>query len=119
MRLLAEHIGELLSFCRPLPVHDALRIVDLSSPEVRREQAWVLPRSALLTVDQFAPRFDALLRAGYAWINLSVHGVLGSTLIVAVELPREPTGVPAGLTSVNYSGPPQRSESPFELVLRD
>ena len=63
-------------------------------------------REALKTVEAYASRFDALLAAGYAWINLSALGVYGEDLLVCVELPRGPVGVTVGCTSVNLSGPP-------------
>ena len=43
--------------------------------------------------------------AGHSRVNLSAYGVFRDALIVGVELPREATGVPAGLTEVNCSGP--------------
>ena len=37
-------------------------------------------------------------------------GIFDNDLIVGLELPREAVGVPAGLTSVNYSGPSLSAE---------
>lgn len=107
---LAEHTRELLAFCRrvaaPVPTFDKTLFSIVTDERVRCAGACVVPRGALITAAEFAPRFDGLLVAGYAWINLSARGLFAGDLIVAVELPREPAGVAAGLTSVNYSGPP-------------
>lgn len=84
-------------------------VLDTSDPRVKREtgpaHGWVLPRDALIPVPSFAPRFQRLLVAGYSWINLSIYGLFGGDLVIGLELPRDPAGVPAGSTSVNYSGP--------------
>ena len=81
-----------------------MRIVE--SAEITYGPTDEIPRRALTTAEAYASRFEALLTAGYAWINLSALGVLGEHLLVSVELPREPVGIPAGRTSVNLSGPP-------------
>ena len=61
--------------------------------------------STLQAASEFAPRFDRLLLNGYDWLSLSVHGIYRDALIIGVEVPRTAQGVPAGLTSVKYSGP--------------
>jgi hypothetical protein len=38
-------------------------------------------------------------------LTTSAYGMFRHALIVGVELPAEPVGVPPGLTAVNYSGP--------------
>jgi hypothetical protein len=81
-----------------------MRIVE--STDVRYGRTDDIPRSALKTVESYASKFERLLAAGYSWINLSALGVLDGHLLVCVELPREPVGIPAGRTSVNLSGPP-------------
>lgn len=106
---LAEHLRELFAFCErvasPLPVWNAVLVLDTKDPGVRYDRGWIVEPSALVTVAQFSPRWDALLTAGYAWVNLSAYGLFRKNLIVGVEFPSEPTGVPPGLTSVDYSGP--------------
>ena len=81
-----------------------MRIVESSDVTYGRTDD--IPRSALKTVESYATRFERLLAAGYSWINLSALGVLDGHLLVCVELPREPVGIPAGRTSINLSGPP-------------
>jgi hypothetical protein len=109
IRPLTEHVEELLQYCRrvtgPVPAFDTKLFLDTSDPRVRFEGRWVVERGGLQRGTEFAPHFDKLLTAGYAWVNLSAYGVFRDALIVGVERPGEATGVPAGLTNVNYSGP--------------
>jgi hypothetical protein len=124
---LAEHVRELLASCRrvaaPLPEFDKTFFFDTADPRVQRAGGWVVERGALLSTAEFAPRFDRLLLAGYSWIHLSACGLFQGALIVGVELPREVEGVPAGLTSVNYFGPPLTPEGVpiwnLDLVVND
>jgi hypothetical protein len=113
IRPLAEHVEELLQFCRrvagPIPPFNTKLFLNTSDPRARFDGRWVVERGGLQTASEFAPRFNELLMAGYACVSLSAHGVFGDALIVGVELPREATGVPVGLTSVNYAGPAQSS----------
>ena len=106
---LAEHIRELVAFCRrvssPMPAWEGVRLLDTSNPRVHYDHGWTVARAALATVTEFAPRFETLLLAGYSWVNLSAYGMHDNHLIVGVELPQAPVGTPAGLTAVNYSGP--------------
>ena len=106
---LAEHIRELVAFCQrvasPLPTWDRVLLLDTSDPRVRYDRGWIVASNALVTAAGFAPRFETLLLAGYSWVNLSAYGIFENDLVVGIELPRESVGVPAGLTSVNYSGP--------------
>jgi hypothetical protein len=64
-----------------------------------------VPRAALASPEQFAPRFDEYLHRGYSWINLSAAGVVNGTLVVIVELPTQSRGAPPSAISVNLSGP--------------
>lgn len=106
---LAHHVDALLAWLREhheLPAFDSVEILDTSDPSVRwAGPGWSFPASALRTVAEFSGRFSQYLEAGYAWINLSAYGMLGTTMILGVELPRAPVGAPPGATSVNYSGP--------------
>lgn len=65
----------------------------------------IIDKSKIIDRYSYADRFDELLGAGYSWLNLSIIGILNEELIVGIEIPRESSGVPAGKTSVNMSGP--------------
>jgi hypothetical protein len=104
---LTEHLGRLEAWLRrngDAPAWWSVRIVE--SAEIKYGLTDEIPQRAMKTAESYAPRFERLLAAGYAWINLSALGVLGEHLLVCVELPREPVGILAGRTSVNLSGPP-------------
>jgi hypothetical protein len=82
-----------------------MMLLDTTDLRVRYDRGWIIGSNVLVTPAEFAPHFETLLLAGYSWINLSAYGVFRNDLIIGIELPRETAGVPAGLTSVNYSGP--------------
>jgi hypothetical protein len=68
-------------------------------------------RKNLRSPSEYEDRFDELLSMGFPWINLWACGVLGDSLIVAVELPRTRPDEPCPTTSVNHSGPTERSRA--------
>lgn len=109
VRALDDYVAELLEFCRgsatPVPPFGAIVFLNTHDPRVRYEEGWIAEVGALHAVADFRPVFDRMLVAGYAWLNLSAFGIFRGNLVIGVELPREPTGVPPGRTSVNYSGP--------------
>ena len=120
-----EGVLEWLAGRGPIPAYQGQRILDVSDARVRWEAGdapgWRLPADALHCVEDFAPRFDALVQQGYSWINLSVYGLYEQDLVFGIELPSESGLVPVGATSVNYSGPPFHpgtTEPNWNLVLR-
>jgi len=83
---------------------DAL-IVERSRRDVDDSGRLMIAAADLQTVEQYNPRFSALMAKGFAWINLSFFGVLDGRALVTVEFPNyEPIGT-RGPTSVNFSGP--------------
>jgi hypothetical protein len=106
---LAEHVAELLRVCQrvaaPMPPFDAKLFFDTKDARVRHDGGWLVERAALRSASEYAAHFDALLTAGYSSIALSALGVFGDALIIAVAVPTEASGVPVGLTVVNYAGP--------------
>ena len=110
MSLLTEHLARLEDWLRrsgEAPTWTGVRFVESS----HYGPTDTIPTSALRTVEAFEPRFEALFQAGYSWINLSALSVLDGALLVSVELPRDTSSVPHGLTSVNLSGPPLDSKT--------
>lgn len=67
-----------------------------SSPQVHRGD--------LLTLDQFAPVFEAHIERGPPWVNLSLIGLLDGSWVVGMELPTMVSSR-KWKTSVNFSGP--------------
>jgi hypothetical protein len=111
----------LLEFCRrgehPIPPFGAILFLNTADPRVRYQGGWIAKSGALQAVAEFSPVFDRLLVAGYSWINLSAYGLFRGDLVIGVELPPEQVGVPAGLTSVNYSGPAREPDGPTNWAL--
>jgi hypothetical protein len=68
-------------------------------------------RKDLRAPGEYEARFDELLSLGFPWINLWVCGVLGDSVIVAVELPRTRPEQPCPVTSVDHSGPTERARA--------
>lgn len=64
-----------------------------------------LQASELYTIAEYSPRFDYLLSQGYSWINLQLAGIVGETLLVAIETPSYKIGWGKENVAVNYSGP--------------
>jgi hypothetical protein len=124
VRPLAEHLAELLEFCRrtaqPVPSFDAILLLNTVDPRVQYNAGWLAEVGALQVIADFSPTFDRFLVSGYSWINLSAYGLFRENLIVGVELPPQRTGVPPGLTCVNYSGPARKvnGTANWELNLR-
>jgi hypothetical protein len=109
MSALEDELGRLLDFLDRRghrPPTRRLRIVEVPyrTPIDQRGRIRV-QRSGLCEPGAYEARFDELLAAGLPWLNMSCYGALDDTLIVAVELPMEPSK-PAAKTSVNLSGPP-------------
>ncbi len=92
-----------------IPAWQEQLILDTSDPNVhwvaKESGGWHAPDNVLQSPTEYSSRFAGLLGMGYSWINLSIYGIFNDDLIIGVELPHEPVGIPVGRTSVNYSGP--------------
>jgi hypothetical protein len=64
----------------------------------------IIDRQMLYDLAEYTEPFDALISEGYAWLNMSGLGLLGSTLVVSIEKPCSTSR--SSQTSVNFSGPP-------------
>lgn len=98
VRPLADHVAELLEFCRrtahPVPEFDAILFLNTADPRVRYDAGWIAESGALQSVADLTPAFDRLLVAGYSWLNLSAYGLFRGNLVIGLELPPEQTGCP-------------------------
>ncbi|MBX9686502.1 MAG: hypothetical protein K2X27_07355 [Candidatus Obscuribacterales bacterium] len=64
-----------------------------------------MPRSALLTRDQYQPSFDQVLDV-CTWINFNAVGIFGDSLIINLEYPAErKEHGKRHMVSINLSGP--------------
>ena len=115
MRELQRQISLLIAWMEQkgkCPVWERIRILDTTHPEVCWKPeigGWQITRKSLVAPEDYEQQFHSLLQAGYSWINLSLYGVHGDSLIVGIELPSEPSKVPPGETSINFSGPAIRN----------
>jgi hypothetical protein len=106
MSALTEHLERHQEFLRSYPgVPNWKAVLIIEAADITYGIIDKIPRKALRTVASYEPKFEAMLGAGYSWINLSAIAVVSDELIVSIELPREAVGVPVGRTSVNHSGP--------------
>jgi hypothetical protein len=102
MTALTHHLERLRRFLDtidpPPPCRD-VRLVEMQSGEAEFRQ------DGLCTPSDYEARFDELLAAGYAWLNVSCYGVFGNFLVVGVEVPTSKRLLPGAPTPVNLSGP--------------
>jgi hypothetical protein len=63
-----------------------------------------LNKDLLHVVSDYEAKFHDLITSGNAWVNLSALGLLGSSLVICVEMPRSSMGVNLECVSVNFSG---------------
>jgi hypothetical protein len=103
MRTLSDCVEDLLRAFADSREQSEVVLVELSPNDFGDVRGPVVRRTSLRTVEEYRERFEELLGAGYAWINLSLYGEMDEKLLVAVELPRAPVGTQ--VTSVNISGP--------------
>ncbi len=70
-----------------------------------KDGTYRVPRSALLTRDEYLPSFDQILDV-CSWINFNAIGILGDSLIINLEYPAErKEHGRRHLVSINLSGP--------------
>ena len=103
---LAHHLLDLEAFLRrdgDAPCWHGLLIVE--DNEIIHGPRTTIRRSSLQAPDSFSSRFDELVALGYSWINLVGIGILDGRLIVSLEAPRQPSGLPASQVAVVTSGP--------------
>lgn len=103
---LTDHLRDLEAFLRregDAPEWTGILIIE--DTEITHGPRTKIPRSSLLTPNDFASRFDKLVARGYGWMNLVGNGVLDRKLIVSLEIPRESSDLPASKVPVIVAGP--------------
>jgi hypothetical protein len=81
------------------------RVLIVEDDDVERANGLRIRRSALKTPEEYAPYYDALLDAGYPWINMNAFGIVNGALLIVIERPRYTISAPRSKASVNFSGP--------------
>ena len=74
--------------------------------------------NTLVHQSDYSTRFDELLSMGYSWITFVAAGIQDDNMIVVVELPEHPTGVPSEKTAVNFSGPSESVANTWKWNLK-
>jgi hypothetical protein len=110
---LSRHIDALLAFLHSIglyPPASKVKIVEINQDAPTDPMGrFRVRRDAFRDPPEYEARFDQLMSANPAWVNISCYGADGDSLIVVVELPR-PSYTPASRTAssqtaINYSGP--------------
>lgn len=104
--ILIDHLANLEAFLQrggDAPEWTDIRIVQ--DRDINHGPVTTIPKASIQRPEDFASRFGILVGLGYSWINLVGNGVLNGTLLVSVEIPREPSGHAIADVLVNYSGP--------------
>ena len=103
------------------PVWERIRILDTTRPDVCWKPeigGWQITDHSLVPPEDYEQQFHTLMQAGYGWINLSLYGMHGDSLIVGIELPSEPGKTPPGKTPITFSGPEiKNGEVDWQLCL--
>ena len=66
---------------------------------------FLVRRDEIRTPAEYEARFDELLSAGHAWLNMSCCGVCEGLLLVTIEVPSPRPPAAGHPTPVNLSGP--------------
>ena len=108
MSSFANAIQGLLEFLKKqgsAPSMRQLLVVEVRTDTPTDERGRLLiGRNELRDPSDYEARFEALMKSGLSWLNLSCVGIADGKLIVTIELPRASSET-STRTSVNYSGP--------------
>ena len=105
MNDLEKHLNRLISFMKEWGAPSSwAHVLFVEDTFITHGMPSLIPRKVLVSIEDYAPRFDAHLDAGHSWINMSAAGILGDALLVIIELPTYKNTVPRDKVSVNFSG---------------
>jgi hypothetical protein len=105
MNDLEKHLKQLAEFMKEWDAPTWSLVLFIEDDSIAHGIPSYIPSEALISMEDYAPRFDAHLDAGHSWINVQAAGILGDTLLVLIQLPRHKNNVPRDKVSVNFSGP--------------
>jgi len=105
MNGLEKHLNQIISFMKEWgPPSSWSRVLFVEDTSIVHGMPSFIPRSSLISLSDYAARFDSHLDAGHSWINMSAAGILDDSLLVIIELPGYKNNVPRDKVSVNFSG---------------
>lgn len=108
-----NHFDDLLSHFKPPKNISWSQILVVEQQSVIGGKPELIPKSAMISADEYETRFDELLSMGYDWINMNAKGILQNAFIVQIEYPLRSINAPRNKVSVNYSGPAIYDEEPL------
>src|SRR5438874_12892333 len=89
MNDLEKHFNRLVSFMKEWNAPSSWsRVLFVEDDSVTHGIPSYVPRGALVSFEDYEPKFDAHLNEGHSWINMQAVGILGDTLLVLIQLPR-------------------------------
>ncbi len=118
--ILIDHLAILEAFLKregDAPEWTDIRIVE--DHDISYGTVTIIPQASIQRPEDYASRFETLVRLGYSWINLVGNGVFNGTLLVSVEIPRESSKLTAADVSVNVSGPYFNSDGTKHWYIED
>jgi hypothetical protein len=80
------------------------RVLIGEESELYQNGKLVLSKNLLHIVSDYEAKFLDVMTAGNTWVNLSALGLLGSSLVICVEIPKSSAGINLERVSVNFSG---------------
>lgn len=102
---LSKHIQQLENWLEPDVAKRVWETVLIGEEsELYQNGELNLNKNLLHIVSDYEAKFHNIITAGNAWVNLSALGLLGSSLVICVEMPRSSVGVNLERVSVNFSG---------------
>lgn len=105
MNDLERHVNRLITFMEQAGVPSSWsHVLFVEDTSIAHGMPSLIPRSSLITIADYAARFDSHLDAGHSWINMNAAGILNDALLVVIELPGYKNNVPRDKVSVNLSG---------------
>ena len=103
---LEKHLNQLVSLMKEHGMPSSWsRVLFVEDTSISHGLPSYIPRQALITLENYAARFDEHLDEGHSWINMSAAGILDDALLVIIHLPQYKNSVPRDRVSVNLSGP--------------
>ena len=108
-----NHFNDLLLFCKPPQNVFWSQVLVVEWQSVICGEIDLIPKSALISADEYEKRFDELLNMGGGWLNMNAMGILNNAFIVQIEFPLRGINAPRNKVSVNYSGPAMYNKEPL------
>src|SRR5947209_6080942 len=95
MNDLERHLSQLVALMKKWGAPSGWsHVLFVEYASITRANPSLIPRKALIPIEEYAAIFDSHLDAGHSWINMSADGILDDALLVVIELPVYKNNVP-------------------------